>query len=316
MPWSPWEPAWQCALYRPGTGFYRRCRADAHFATAVTGAAGGAGVLARALIALARGSNLETIVEVGCGSGGLLAQLRACGRPRRALGIELGPRPDGLSGVTWLRAPGGAALPPMRERFHNCLLVAHEWLDAVPCPVLEVDGSGAPRLVEVEARTGRERLGGDPAAADSEWCRRHWPVDGLPPGARIEVGRTRDDAWARLLDLLGSGTAVAVDYGHLAGSRPVGGTLSGFARGHAVLPRPDGSCDITAHVAADSLAHDEILTQREALERCGELAGLPDPRSAVGDPDGYLRALTAAATTAALVDPAGPGSFRWVVTYR
>lgn len=317
MTWQPWCAAWQIALYRPGTGFYRRYRANRHFATSVAGVPGGAGVLARALVALAAESDLETVVEIGCGSGALLTQLGAHGGSRRALGIEVHPRPPGLPGdVEWLRAPGGAGLPRIHDRFANTLLVAHEWLDVVPCPVLEVDASGSPRVVEVERRSGQERLAGDPTPADEDWCRRHWPCAELRPGARIEVGRTRDEAWAQVLELLGSGTAVAVDYGHEAGRRPVGGTLAGFAEGRQVAPRPDGSCDITAHVAVDSLAHDEILTQREALLRLGAPPTLPDPGSAAEDPGSYLRSLTATAGTAALCDPDGAGSFLWVVTHR
>ena len=65
------------------------------------------------------------------------------------------------------------------------LLFANEWLDAVPLDVL-FDG----RLVEVAA-DGTERLG-EPAPAELlEWAARWWPQ-----GRRVEVGLTRDRAWA------------------------------------------------------------------------------------------------------------------------
>ena len=51
-----------------------------------------------------------------------------------------------------------------------------------------------------------------------------------------------------------AGWRVAVDYGHLRDSRPVDGTLTGFRDGRQVPPVPDGSCDVTAHVAMDAVA--------------------------------------------------------------
>ena len=85
----------------------------------------------------------------------------------------------------------------------------------------------------------------------------------------MEVGRARDEAWAGLVGRLRSGVAVAVDYGHVAVARPPAGTLTGFRSGHHVVPVPDGSCDLTAHVAMDSLRHDELVDQRTALRRLG-----------------------------------------------
>ena len=53
------------------------------------------------------------------------------------------------------------------------------------------------------------------------------------------------------------GAVLAVDYGHTVGERPADGTLTAYRAGALVVPVPDGSCDLTAHVAIDSLEHDE-----------------------------------------------------------
>ena len=71
------------------------------------------------------------------------------------------------------------------------------------------------------------------------------------------------------------GILLAVDYGHAAGGRPTGGTLAAYRDGAQVAPVPDGTCDLTAHVAVDSLEHDELTTQRAALRSLGLAAGTP-----------------------------------------
>ena len=70
-----------------------------------------------------------------------------------------------------------------------------------------------------------------------------------------------------------------MDYGHLAAARPPAGTLAAHRAGRLVPPVPDGSCDLTADVAWDSLAAAEPqrcngashLTQ--TLHRCGTAGG-------------------------------------------
>src|SRR5947208_2791006 len=75
-----------------------------------------------------------------------------------------------------------------------------------------------------------------------------------PAARRAEVGAPRDTAWAGAVRALARGVALAVDYGHLREDRPAFGTLTGFRNGRQVAPVPDGSCDLTAHVAIDSVA--------------------------------------------------------------
>jgi len=209
----------------------------------------------------------------------------------------------------------------LREVCRSALVVAHEWLDNVPCPVLEVDRDGALRQVEVDVRTGAERLGGPADAGDLEWVRRWWPVDGAAEGTRVEVGVPRDRAWASLVASAPDAVLVAVDYAHTREDRPPVGTLGGFRDGRACPPRPDGSCDITAHVALDAVAAAGrgagasatlLTTQRRALLGLGV-----DPRSPAADvrldPRGYLAALQRAGEAAELVDPGGLGGFGWLL---
>ena len=77
---------------------------------------------------------------------------------------------------------------------------------------------------------------------------------------------------------------------------------------------PDGSCDVTAHVAMDTLDADERATQREALRALGltrrDAAARPRRRPTRC---AYLAALERAGAEARLIDPAGFGGFWWAV---
>ncbi|MDG4806615.1 SAM-dependent methyltransferase [Micromonospora sp. WMMD1120] len=138
---------------------------------------------------------------------------------------------------------------------------------------------------------------------------------------RAEIGRTRDEAWASAVQKMERGLAVAVDYGHLRAGRPVDGTLTGYRDGRQVHPIPDGSSDVTAHVAMDSVASAgaavarcaySLVSQRKALRALGADGGRPPLSLAGTDPAGYVRALAAASTVAELTDPAGLGGHWWL----
>jgi hypothetical protein len=76
---------------------------------------------------------------------------------------------------------------------------------------------------------------------------------------------------------------------------------------------PDGTCDLTAHVAMDSLDHDELVDQRTALRGLG-VQGAPPPRQlAADDPAAYLRALSHASAAASLTARGGFGDFWWAL---
>ncbi|GHG81859.1 SAM-dependent methyltransferase [Streptomyces griseocarneus] len=309
-----WREAAEAALYGPG-GFYRRPEGPAgHFRTSVHASPLYAGAVVELLrrVDAALGHPAElAFVDVGAGRGELVqgvldrcpAELAGRLRP---YAVELAARPPGLDArVDWLDAPPDGV---------EGLLFANEWLDNVPLDVAETDGEGTPRQVLV--RPDGEELLGDPVTGeDAGWLARWWPLDGAPPGSRAEIGHPRDAAWSRAAGGLRAGLAVAVDYAHERATRPPFGTLTGFRDGREVRPVPDGSCDITAHVALDAatLPGGSVTTQREALRALGVDGTRPPLSLASADPAAYVRALGTAGEAAELTSPAGLGGFGWLL---
>jgi len=315
-----WPDAWQEALYGR-RGFYRSPRGPAgHFTTATHGSTGR--VLARALLRLAAQHGVRQVVDVGAGRGELLSHLYAvlpgsapASPPLRLVGTDVVPRPPDLpADVGWVRSPGGAELPDELSDLTDALVVAHEWLDVVPCVIAEVDDRTVLRERHVDTVTGAEAWGPPLAGEELAWAGEHWfPTT---PGFRVEVGLARDRAWAELVGRVSSGVVLAVDYGHVAGTRPTHGTLAAYRRGRLTTPVPDGSCDLTAHVAMDSLDHDELVDQRTALRRLGVDGSPPPVELARADPPAYLRALEEAGAAAALTARGGFGDFLWALKRR
>lgn len=313
-----WRAATQRALYGDG-GFYLRERPERHFRTSVHVSA----VFAWAVLRLVEQvdeslGRPETIdfVDIGSGDGLLPARVLSIAPPGlaerlRITAVDLSSRPSGLDArITWAHA--------VPDRVEG-LIVANEWLDNIPVDVVENTTSG-PRLVLVDPETGAERLGPPPCPEDLAWLDRWWPLSG-PPGLRAEIGRPRDDAWAAVIVRLVRGTAIAVDYAHHAGDRPPLGSLIAYRDGSTTPAVPDGSCDITAHVALDACAAageragavaTTLTTQREALRALGVTGARPPIELASADPVGYVRALGRAAEEAELIDPAGLGGFGWL----
>lgn len=316
----PWREAWHEALYAAGRGFYvTRGGPAAHFTTATHGPTGAA--LAGALLRLWLRDHEHlpaVVVDVGAGRGELATHLvhalaGAASAPAiRVVAVDVVDRPDGLDDhVEWLRSPGGADLPAELTELRDALVVAHEWLDVVPCTVAQVDATGTVRTVLVDPETGEESMGTPLDGAERAWVQDHWPAS--TPGERVEVGLSRDRAWSELVSRVHSGTLVAVDYGHTGGRRPSGGTLTAYAVGQQTTPVADGSCDVTAHVAMDSLDADEVVTQREALQALGVTGATPPHALAQADPPAYLAALERTGAQARLLDREGFGGFWWAV---
>jgi SAM-dependent MidA family methyltransferase len=305
-----WQVAWQRALYGRD-GFYRAASGPGgHFTTATHGTLGA--VLAGAVVRLARENGLTHVVDVGAGRGELLRHMYAADPALRLTGVDVVARPQTLEAVVeWQVARGGATLPHTLHGLDGALVLAHEWLDVVPCPIAEVDDDGGLRLVLVDTETGTEVLGQHLDGDELAWAAIHWVTDS--PGDRVEVGLSRDLAWADLLSRVVRGVVVAVDYGHRAGDRPAGGTLAAYRKGRVVTPVPDGSCDLTAHVAMDTLDHDELVDQRTALRGLGVDGRAPSLDLATSDPQRYLRGLADSSAAAALTAPGGFGDFLWAV---
>jgi SAM-dependent MidA family methyltransferase len=322
----PWEQAWEQALYADD-GFFRGAEGPAgHFRTAVHAAAI---PLAQALARLAAREGRAQVLDAGAGRGELLTAVAALPEAAHLAlhAVDVVGRPPELPArVGW--SAGLGAVPA--EVFDGALVIAWELLDDVPCPVLEIDADGAPRTVLVDPESGRETLGGPPPAGQLAWCRRWWPAEGAEPGDRIEVGLPRDALWVALVRRAAStpdgATLLAVDYHHLRGDRPATGTLSGYRAGRLVPPVPDGSCDVTAHVALDAVAAagetagatgTRLTGQRTALAGLGVRDGLgassgPGP-ALPGGGAGLLRALARRSAVAELLDPGALGGFGWLV---
>jgi SAM-dependent MidA family methyltransferase len=287
----PWRDAWEDALYGPAGFFVREAPRD-HFRTSVTASPVFAEAVRRlaGLVddALGRPDPFD-VVDLGAGRGELLAALPDVPRRWRLTAVERAPDPR-LDGVRWRRD-----VPPV-----NGLLLANEWLDDVPLDVVE-DG----RVVLV-GEDGEEALG-EAAPEDLLAWARHW----WPGGGRVEVGLSRDLAWAAAVACLDRGLGVAIDYGHVLGSRRP--TLTGYRDGRQVRAVPDGSCDVTAHVALDSSAAATgsfLLDQRSALRALGVAGALP---SWTGDGPAYAAALQRASSAATLLDAVGFGGFGWLL---
>ncbi|MFI6795183.1 SAM-dependent methyltransferase [Streptosporangium canum] len=315
--WLTWRDAMEHALYGDN-GFYLRERPSGHFRTSVGASPVFAEAVLRELVAVddALGAPpVIDLVDIGAGEGVLAAGVLAAAPPGlrsrlRVTGVDLAHRPARLpEEIRWT-----ASVP---NGIHG-LVVANEWLDNVPVDVAEQTADG-PRLVLVDPSNGAERLGDRPQDADLAWLARWWPMRAA--GERAEIGRPRDEAWTSVIAGLVRGRAVAIDYAHPVDDRPPCGTLAGYRDGAAVAPVPDGSCDITAHVALDACAAageragaatTVLTTQRQALRALGVTGARPPVEQARSDPRGYLRALARSSEEAELIATEGLGGFGWL----
>ena len=294
----PWSQAWGSAA----RAFWSNAEPGRHFRTSVGPA------LADRMAALVRETDARlghpdelTVADIGCGDGELLELLRQrCTdlHPRvRWLGIDV--RPVARHGIDTLalECPAEIAGAPLIGA-----VMAHEWLDEIPCDIVERDDDGIDRLVLVKP-SGVEVLGpsiddddscallGVDAVVLRTWLERWWPL--RDPGERAEIGAARDHAWRWLGELISAGTILATDYGHIRHERLERhrhGTLAAYRAGRIVRPSPDGTVNLTAHVAVDSCA--EALPGTSLTRQREEIAAssLGD-RPSAEDVEGYFAGL-------------------------
>jgi SAM-dependent MidA family methyltransferase len=302
------------ALYG-ADGFFTRAGPGpaAHFRTSVHASPLFAGAICRLLVRLDRELGEPDpldVVDIGAGRGELLRGLAGAApdplRERlRLTAVELAPRPPDLPAeIAWVDRPPDPFVG---------LLVATEWLDNVP---LDVATGDPPRYLHVDGSRGARV-----SRRDERWLRTWWPAADVP-GARAEIGLSRDEAWAAAVGGVARGLALTVDYAHLREARPAFGTLAGYRDGHRVDPVPDGSCDITAYVAIDSVAGagaavagcaPVLCPQRAALRALGVHGRRPPVSQAREDPVGYVHSLALATAAAELTDPDGLGGHWWLL---
>ncbi len=306
-----WRSAWQSALYGE-RGFYRGDPGPAgHFTTATHGATGRA--LARTLWELADRYDLPGVVDVGAGRGELLRHLYALAPGRPLCGLDVVPRPHDLpDDVGWVESPGGGSLPedwvpPL------ALVVAHEWLDVVPCTIAEVGPDGSLREVLVDPATGTESLGHHCPAriisgANGSGPRR-WPArreqatasrsvgNGTTPGPRCWTGWHRApwrSPWT-------TGTPSTTGPGRGRSSHTGRAGWSTRCR-----TAPATSPPTSPSTRSDRRTGCASVTRSRP-------APAPDHALAAADPAAYLEALADRSAVAALRSPDGFGDFWWVI---
>ncbi|HCU48464.1 MAG TPA: hypothetical protein DGG94_01300 [Micromonosporaceae bacterium] len=298
------------ALYGPD-GFFVHHRPAEHFRTSAHSplfALALSRFISKVDSALGNPDPLE-IVDIGAGSGELLTNVlktlpAALLRRVRPVAVEIPVIRDlyaGHADDTPRELPDHADLGWRSDIPDGIVgvLLATEWLDNVPLDLAE---------------NGCYLYDGEPVSAqDAEWISRWWPS----PSGIVEIGRSRDEAWASAVGKLRAGVALTVDYGHLASTRPSLPTVTGFRDGREVEPLLDGSTDITCHVAMDSVAaaagiRYTLKRQREALQELGVSGARPPLELAHKDPVGYVRALAEASEAATLTDPDGLGGHWWL----
>ena len=322
----PWQEAWE------DCDFYHHHQPAAHFDTSVTMSDHVADELTLVLHSVRQrleGDAPISVVDVGAGGGQLLTAMWqqvmttdvVFAESVHWIGIDIRSRPLGLpTSIEWWRGDAPGVLETHAPNGLRGLILAHEWLDDIACPVVQADEGERIREVWVDPVTGAESLGPElePESPQLQWLQKWWwPVRG-----RAEVGESRDLAWQRVCARLIEGTAIAIDYGHTFEERVNGdfaaGTLAAYRGGHQVRPIPDGSCNITAHVALDACAAmvgsgaqntaTTITRQRDVLH--GDL--LPSAGRSVIDPRRYLAELGRANKALGVRRDHGPGSFMWL----
>ncbi|HZA04573.1 MAG TPA: SAM-dependent methyltransferase [Propionibacteriaceae bacterium] len=307
-----WFDTWLDCAYGPG-GFWRRHWPGEHFRTASATSP----LVADALAAVADRLSVPAIVDVGAGGGELVRALAGRPPPRRLGAIDLRPRPSALPAevawaedlwdVRYARWTTGQAEDLLAGN-DAVLVVAAEWLDDLPCPVVHREADGWREVLVDEG--GTERPGPRLADAELAWADRWWPS-----GRRAEIGLARDRAWSALAAVVRrrGGGLVLLDYGHDRDNRPEEGSFAAYRDGRRVPPTPSTEVNLTAHVSLD------------AVRAAGEGAGLRtvlDARQdealarllAAGHPDvDPLRDLARRSERTALGSASGWGTHRWLI---
>jgi hypothetical protein len=304
--WMPWQAAWHDALYGP-EGFYRREQPRHHFSSSVQYGTS----FARLISSLAHRVRAEWVIDLGAGSGELVAALHEVDAEIELLAVDLRPRPDGLpAAVAW-----AGELP---AEFDG-LLIANEFLDNVACAVVELDRQDVVRHVEVDLDSGEERLGEPANAGELTWLERWWPLSPATGQLRAEIGLSRERTWSDAVSRLTDGVAIAIDYGHLRDSRPPLGSLRAYQAGRRVDRVPDGHRDLTADVAIDAVAAvagGRLWRQQDVVDACTGERAIPTYEEARTDPVGTIRRLSRAGARAGLRESGALGDFWWLVCPR
>ncbi len=333
----PFEEFMAACLYDPDHGFFasgplRSTKAGDFLTSPEVSHAFGATLAAFVDAEASAVTGDFVLVDVGAGSGSLLDALLAtiANRPTAVYAVELSPAARRslaarLPGVTL--ADTDSVLP---ERFDG-VVVANELLDNLPVRIaVRSDGGWEERYVGVR----HDRLTLVPQQARPEtvaWADAYGGT--IPEGGLIEVQLAAGAFVRSMLQRLGTGSLVVIDYGGTAEElepRRTRGTLRTY-RAHHLGPDPllePGATDITvdvnftAMVAAAEEAGARVDLQRQddflaslglrdhvAALRTAELEAARDPAAAME----RLRLRSQRTDAETLLHPRGLGDFRVMI---
>jgi SAM-dependent MidA family methyltransferase len=271
--------------------FYARHRAEDHFRTEPMTSPRVAEHVIRRIERYRTPQQPVEIFDIGAGDGALV-QAIATMTDYTVHGIDIRPKPAHLdSRIHWHGAP------PEPNRDALPVVVCHEFLDDVPCEVVECTEDGSPFLLHMDD-DGTPHRGPaltDPAAGANRaalmtWMQRWWPIS--RPYSRAEIGLERDRMWRKLTGFAAGGLAFAIDYGHLLPERLVGtwdgGTLLCFRAGRPASVAFTGDRNITAHVAMDAVAHASAPGIKRLARQRTLWPGMGAFGYSTGAPDDYL----------------------------
>ena len=270
-PYLPWIDAWESAAFGP-KGFYGEFGSGGtnpyqHFDTAVRSDPDLSGKIFPYLLEAYEncGSPAEfLILDSGGSDGSLIAS------------VNTSIAEHGLDWNTQVFDVSSGDIRHIGIREEFGIVIAHELLDDIPATIVEYDEFLTPRIVLVDPESGHEEMGEPLSGPELDWLKLWWPA--TVSHARREIGTTRDHTWIQLVNIFGTGRAIAIDYSHSLAQRSQGlwdaGTLAGYQRGRSVRPVPNGKVNITAHVSLDSCAS-AAATSRSDLTKTQAFG--PDP---------------------------------------
>ncbi|MGI9648166.1 MAG: SAM-dependent methyltransferase [Acidimicrobiia bacterium] len=266
------------------------------------------------------------VVDVGAGSGSLLSSLLS-EEAIEAWAVEVSP-PARAQLETLL--PADRVVGDPEDGVGRGVVIANELIDNLPMAVAVRRGSGWAELMVVATAGQLEMTEMEPRQEVADWAERFsGPVD---EGGLVEVQLEAADWLGGVLELMGEGALVVIDYGATAdelASRRVTGTLRTY-RAHHLGPEPlaePGLTDITADVnftalmetaaaagpSVDLHRQDDFLVSwglRDAISRLRE-EELRLARS--GDELARLQTRSHLTGAEALLNPRGLGDFRVLV---
>lgn len=333
----PFEDFMEVALYDPEGGFFSgaevRSTKEGDFLTSPEVSPMFGETLARFVSAereLLDDPSGFAVVEVGAGSGSLLAPLlEVLQPPPPAWGVEASPAARAALGELLGEDRALASLGELPGRQRG-VVITNELVDNLPMALAVRAGGGwEERWVGVE--DGELALMPHPARADvARWCDDY--AGTVPEGGMVEVqlaaGRWIDTA----LSVLDSGVVVIVDYGGTAAElepRRTQGTLRTY-RAHHLGPDPlsePGATDITADVNFTALAaaaeaagaivelhrQDDFLAEWGLRDRLSELRAAELELARGDDAIARLQVRSQVTDAETLLHPRGLGDFRVMV---